>query len=117
MGLGVMRGGGSQDRMRRASGSSLRSLKASDDACFSSGTGEARLRSASFCVYTDSGKMCQQYRDGPSGACSVNGVTWFSEGPGQDSLMGGQVMGRLNRDDSLAKPHLSGLSTSFHQRV
>lgn len=30
---------------------------------------------------------------------------------------GGQVLGRSSRGDSLAKPHLSGLSTSFHQRV
>lgn len=64
-----------QDRMRRASGSSLSSLKASDDTCFSNGTGEARLRTASFGVYTDSGRICQQYRAGPSGASSVNGVT------------------------------------------
>lgn len=40
--------GDSQERIRRASGSSLRSLNASDDACLSNGTGEARLRSASF---------------------------------------------------------------------
>lgn len=47
LGLGVLQVD-SQDRIRRASGSSLRSLKASEDACLSNGTGEARLRSASF---------------------------------------------------------------------
>jgi hypothetical protein len=89
MGFRVLRGD-SQDRIRRASGSPLRSLKASDDVCLSNGTGEAWLKPASSRMYTDRGKMCQQYSSGPSGACRVKGVTWFSWGSCQESLTAGE---------------------------